>query len=142
MLCILQPVFLSMMMNQVLHHDYKKWLESLALHEPVSEYRHNDTGEDNADAHMKRQVMWREVIVAVTNGKLNFGPWEQIFYGNFNGRRKKEFLLKLLENNGEPWKHYPSIKIKKNKENNWKVIFKELQKRIINLIGLKSGKYR
>jgi secondary thiamine-phosphate synthase enzyme len=79
-----------------LHHDYKKWLEHLAPHEPVSGYRHNDTGEDNADAHMKRQVMGREVVVAVTNGELDFGPWEQIFYGEFDGRRKKRVLVKII----------------------------------------------
>lgn len=79
-----------------LHHDYEKWLEKLAPHEPVSQYRHNDTGEDNADAHMKRQVMGREVVVAVTNGKLDFGPWEQIFYGEFDGRRRKRALVKII----------------------------------------------
>jgi len=79
-----------------LHHDYEKWLEKLAPHEPVSQYRHNDTGEDNADAHMKRQVMGREVLVAVTNGQLDFGPWEQIFYGEFDGRRKKRALIKII----------------------------------------------
>lgn len=77
-------------------HDYDKWLEKLAPHEPVSQYRHNDTGEDNADAHLKRQVMGREVVVAVTNGKLDFGPWEQIFYGEFDGRRKKRVLIKII----------------------------------------------
>jgi secondary thiamine-phosphate synthase enzyme len=79
-----------------LHNDYDKWLEKLAPHEPVSQYRHNDTGEDNADAHMKRQVMGREVVVAVTNGKLDFGPWEQIFYGEFDGRRRKRALVKII----------------------------------------------
>jgi secondary thiamine-phosphate synthase enzyme len=79
-----------------LHHDYEKWLEKLAPHEPVSGYRHNDTGEDNADAHMKRQVMGREVVVAVTNGKLDFGTWEQIFYGEFDGRRRKRVLVKII----------------------------------------------
>ena len=73
-----------------LHKDYEKWLEGLAPHEPVSQYRHNDTGEDNADAHLKRQVMGREVVVAVTDGRLDFGPWEQIFYGEFDGRRPKK----------------------------------------------------
>ena len=77
-------------------HDYDKWLEKLAPHEPVSQYRHNDTGEDNADAHLKRQVMGREVVVAVTKGKLDFGPWEQIFYGEFDGRRKKRVLIKII----------------------------------------------
>ncbi len=79
-----------------LHHDYDKWLENLAPHEPVSGYRHNDTGEDNADAHMKRQIMGREVVVAITNGELDFGTWEQIFYGEFDGRRKKRVLIKII----------------------------------------------
>jgi secondary thiamine-phosphate synthase enzyme len=79
-----------------LHQDYEKWLEKLAPHEPVDQYRHNDTGEDNADAHMKRQVMGREVVVAVTNGQLDFGTWEQIFYGEFDGRRKKRVLVKII----------------------------------------------
>jgi secondary thiamine-phosphate synthase enzyme len=79
-----------------LHQDYKKRLEKLAPHEPVSGYRHNDTGEDNADAHMKRQVMGREVVVAVTNGRLDFGTWEQIFYGEFDGRRRKRVLIKII----------------------------------------------
>lgn len=79
-----------------LHHDYDVWLEKLAPHAPTSQYRHNDTGEDNADAHLKRQVMGREVVVAVTEGKLDFGPWEQIFYGEFDGRRKKRVLIKVI----------------------------------------------
>jgi secondary thiamine-phosphate synthase enzyme len=79
-----------------LHADYKKWLEKLAPHEPTSQYRHNDTGEDNADAHIKRQVMGREVVVAITKGKLDFGTWEQIFYGEFDGRRKKRVLVKII----------------------------------------------
>ena len=79
-----------------LHQDYERWLEKLAPHEPVSGYLHNRTGEDNADAHMKRQIMGREVVVAVTNGKLDFGPWEQIFYGEFDGRRKKRVLVKMI----------------------------------------------
>ena len=79
-----------------LHHDYETWLEKLAPHEPVSSYWHNRTGEDNADAHMKRQVMGREVVVAVTEGGLDFGPWEQIFYGEFDGRRRKRVLVKLI----------------------------------------------
>ena len=79
-----------------LHSDYEKWLEKLAPHEPVSQYRHNDTGEDNADAHMKRQLMGREVVVAVTNGQLDFGTWEQIFYGEFDGRRRKRVLVKII----------------------------------------------
>ena len=79
-----------------LHHDYEVWLEKLAPHAPISQYRHNDTGEDNADAHMKRQVMGREVVVAVTNGKLDFGTWERIFYGEFDGRRRKRVLVKII----------------------------------------------
>ena len=78
-----------------LHLDLEVWLEKLAPHEPVSQYRHN-TGEDNADAHLKRSVMGREVVVAITNGKLDFGPWEQIFYGEFDGRRKKRVLIKII----------------------------------------------
>jgi len=79
-----------------LHHDYEKWLEELAPHEPIEDYRHNDTGEDNADAHLKRQVMGREVVVAITNGKLDFGPWETIFYGEFDGKRNKRVLVKII----------------------------------------------
>lgn len=79
-----------------LHHDYEKWLESLAPHEPVSHYRHNMTGEDNGDAHLKRQIMGREVVVAVTKGQLDFGPWEQIFYGEFDGGRRKRVLVKII----------------------------------------------
>lgn len=79
-----------------LMHDYEIWLEKLAPHEPVSSYQHNRTGEDNADAHMKRQIMGREVVVAVTNGSLDFGPWEQIFYGEFDGRRRKRVLVKII----------------------------------------------
>jgi len=79
-----------------LHHDYEVWLEGLAPHEPVSSYHHNRTGEDNADAHLKRQVMGREVVVAVTGGRLDFGPWEQIFYGEFDGRRRKRVLVKVI----------------------------------------------
>lgn len=78
-----------------LHSDFDKWLEKLAPHEPVSQYRHNN-GEDNADAHLKRQIMGREVVVAITNGKLDFGTWEQIFYGEFDGRRKKRVLVKII----------------------------------------------
>jgi len=78
-----------------LHQDYEKWLEKLAPHAPVSRYKHN-VGEDNADAHMKRQIMGREVVVAVTDGKLDFGTWEQIFYGEFDGRRKKRVLIKII----------------------------------------------
>jgi secondary thiamine-phosphate synthase enzyme len=79
-----------------LHQDFEKWLEGLAPHAPVKQYRHNDTGEDNADAHLKRQIMGREVVVAITDGKLDFGPWEQIFYGEFDGRRKKRVLVKVI----------------------------------------------
>ena len=79
-----------------LHHDYEAWLEKLAPHEPVSGYWHNRTGEDNADAHMKRQVMGREVVVAITEGRLDFGPWEQIFYGEFDGGRRKRVLVKII----------------------------------------------
>ena len=78
-----------------LHHDFDIWLEKLAPHEPVSHYRHND-GEDNADAHLKRQIMGREVMVAITEGRLDFGPWEQIFYGEFDGRRRKRVLVKII----------------------------------------------
>ncbi|NTV21791.1 MAG: YjbQ family protein [Chlorobium limicola] len=79
-----------------LHQDYKRWLEELAPHEPISRYRHNMTGEDNGDAHHKRQIMGREVVIAVTKGKLHFGAWEQIFYGEFDGMRKKRVLVKII----------------------------------------------
>ena len=79
-----------------LHQDYEKWLEELAPHAPTSRYLHNRTGEDNGDAHLKRQVMGREVVVAVTNGALDFGPWEQIFYGEFDGGRRKRVLVKII----------------------------------------------
>lgn len=79
-----------------LHHDYELWLEKLAPHAPTSAYQHNQTGEDNADAHLKRQVMGREVVVGITTGKLDFGPWEQIFYGEFDGRRRKRVLVKII----------------------------------------------
>ena len=79
-----------------LHHDYEVWLEGLAPHAPTSRYRHNETGEDNADAHLKRQVMGREVVVAITAGKLDLGPWERILYGEFDGRRKKRVLVKVI----------------------------------------------
>ncbi len=79
-----------------LHEDYEKWLQKLAPHEPTSQYFHNRTGEDNADAHMKRQVMGREVVVAITEGRLDFGTWEQIFYGEFDGRRRKRVLVKII----------------------------------------------
>jgi len=78
-----------------LHGDFEEWLEGLAPHEPVSKYRHNRTGEDNADGHLKRTIMGREVVVAITKGKLDFGPWEQIFYGEFDGRRRKRVLVKI-----------------------------------------------
>ena len=77
-------------------HDYEKWLEHLAPHEPTNQYDHNKTGEDNADAHLKRQVMGREVVVAITNGELDFGPWEEIFYGEFDGKRPKRVLVKII----------------------------------------------
>ena len=100
-LCLVNPMHItaSVFINDDeagLHHDYDRWLERLAPHEPVSGYRHNDTGEDNADAHMKRQLMGREVVVAVTNGELDFGTWEQIFYGEFDGRRQKRVLVKII----------------------------------------------
>ncbi|GBF24484.1 hypothetical protein MnTg01_00823 [archaeon MnTg01] len=79
-----------------LHKDYEKWLEELAPHSPIDNYDHNKTGEDNADAHLKRQVMGREVVIAITNGTLDFGPWEQIFYGEFDGKRKKRVLVKII----------------------------------------------
>jgi secondary thiamine-phosphate synthase enzyme len=79
-----------------LHQDYEDWLEELAPHAPIEQYRHNRTGEDNADAHLKRQIMGREVVVAVTNGRLDFGTWEQIFYGEFDGRRRKRVLVKII----------------------------------------------
>jgi len=77
-------------------HDYEKWLEELAPHAPTTQYDHNNTGEDNADAHLKRQVMGREVVVAITNGELDFGPWEEIFYGEFDGKRPKRVLVKII----------------------------------------------
>ncbi len=77
-------------------HDYEKWLEGLAPHAPTTQYDHNKTGEDNADAHLKRQIMGREVVVAITNGKLDFGPWEEIFYGEFDGKRPKRVLVKII----------------------------------------------
>lgn len=79
-----------------LHQDYDEWLERLAPHAPTNQYLHNRTGEDNADAHMKRQIMGREVVVAITEGKLDFGPWEQIFYGEFDGGRRKRALIKII----------------------------------------------
>ncbi len=79
-----------------LHHDFANWLEKLAPHEPIQQYRHNDTGEDNADAHIKRQIMGREVVVAITGGRLDLGRWEQIFYGEFDGQRRKRVLVKII----------------------------------------------
>jgi secondary thiamine-phosphate synthase enzyme len=79
-----------------LHQDYEKWLENLAPHAPISQYQHNRTGEDNGDAHLKRQIMGREVTVAVTDGRLDFGTWERIFYGEFDGRRRKRVLVKII----------------------------------------------
>lgn len=79
-----------------LHRDFHKWLEKLAPHKPIEQYSHNDTGEENADAHLKRQIMGREVVIAVTNSKLDFGPWEQIFYGEFDGMRNKRVLVKII----------------------------------------------
>jgi len=79
-----------------LHADFEKWLEALAPHEPLRNYRHNNTGEDNADAHLKRTIMGREVVIAITEGRLDFGPWEQVFYGEFDGRRRKRVLVKII----------------------------------------------
>ncbi len=100
-LCLVNPMHItaSVFINDDesgLHHDYDVWLEKLAPHEPVRGYHHNRTGEDNADAHMKRQLMGREVVVAITAGKLDFGTWEQIFYGEFDGRRRKRVLVKII----------------------------------------------
>ena len=79
-----------------LHKDFEKWLEHIAPHNPIEQYQHNDTGEDNADAHLKRQIMGREVVIAITNGELDFGPWEQVFYGEFDGQRNKKVLVKVI----------------------------------------------
>jgi secondary thiamine-phosphate synthase enzyme len=100
-LCLVNPMHItaSVFINDDedgLHQDYEHWLERIAPHEPVGSYLHNRTGEDNADAHMKRQVMGREVVVAITGGKLDFGTWEQIFYGEFDGGRKKRVLVKII----------------------------------------------
>jgi secondary thiamine-phosphate synthase enzyme len=100
-LCLVNAMHItaSVYINDAEHgllQDYEEWLERLAPHEPVARYRHNDTGEDNADAHLKRQVMGRGVVVAVTDGKLDFGPWEQIYYGEFDGRRRKRVLVKVI----------------------------------------------
>lgn len=100
-LCLVNPLHItaSVFINDNesgLHHDYDIWLENLAPHEPISKYWHNRTGEDNADAHLKRQVLGREVVVAVTNGQLDFGTWEQIFYAEFDGMRQKRVLVKII----------------------------------------------
>ena len=100
-LCLVNPMHISSSVfinddESGLHHDFEVFLERLAPHSPTEQYRHNDTGEDNADAHIKRQIFGREVVVAVTKGKLDFGTWEQIFYGEFDGRRKKRILIKII----------------------------------------------
>jgi len=100
-LCLVNPMHItaSVFINDDesgLHQDFEKWLEQLAPHSPISQYKHNLTGEDNADAHLKRTIMSREVVVAITKGKLDFGPWEQIFYGEFDGQRRKRVLVKIL----------------------------------------------
>ena len=100
-LCLVNPMHISSSVfinddESGLHHDFEVFLEKLVPHEPIRQYRHNDTGEDNADAHIKRQVFGREVVVAVTEGRLDFGTWEQIFYGEFDGRRKKRILIKII----------------------------------------------
>jgi secondary thiamine-phosphate synthase enzyme len=100
-LCLVNPMHISASVyinddEPGLLKDYDDFLERIVPHEPIDQYRHNDTGEDNADAHIKRQVMGREVVVAITNGKLDFGPWEQIFYGEFDGRRPKRVLVKVI----------------------------------------------
>jgi secondary thiamine-phosphate synthase enzyme len=99
LLCNAMHITASVFINddeRGLHKDFETWLERLAPERPYSQYRHNDTGEDNADAHLKRTVMGREVVVAVTNGQLDFGPWEQIFYGEFDGKRRKRVLVKII----------------------------------------------
>ena len=100
-LCLVNPLHItaSVFINddeKGLHKDYEKFFETLVPHEPVRQYRHNDTGEDNADAHIKRQLMGREVVVAITGGKLDFGTWEQIFYGEWDGKRAKRILIKII----------------------------------------------
>lgn len=100
-LCLVNPMHISASVfvnddERGLHADFERWLEELAPHAPTEQWRHNDTGEDNADAHIKRQIMGREVVVAITDGRLDFGPWEQIFYGEFDGRRKKRILVKII----------------------------------------------
>ena len=99
LLCNAMHISASVFINddeRGLHADFEAWLEKLAPEHPHGQYRHNDTGEDNADAHLKRSVMGREVVVAVTGGKLDFGPWEQIFYGEFDGKRRKRVLVKII----------------------------------------------
>ena len=100
-LCLVTPMHItaSVFINDDepgLHHDYERVLEALVPHAPTSQYRHNDTGEDNADAHIKRQLLGHQVVVAITGGKLDFGPWEQIFYGEFDGKRRKRVLVKII----------------------------------------------
>jgi secondary thiamine-phosphate synthase enzyme len=100
-LCLINSMHISSSIfinddEEGLHRDLHEWLEKLAPHEPINQYRHNDTGEENADAHLKRQIMGREVVVAITKGRLDFGPWEQIFYGEFDGNRKKRILVKII----------------------------------------------
>jgi secondary thiamine-phosphate synthase enzyme len=100
-LCLVNPMHISASVfvnddERGLHADFERWLVELAPHAPTQQWRHNDTGEDNADAHLKRQIMGREVVVAVTDGKLDFGTWEQIFYGEFDGRRSKRVLVKII----------------------------------------------
>ncbi len=100
-LCLVNPMHItaSVFVNddeRGLHHDYERFFEALVPHEPVSQWRHNDTGEDNADAHVKRQLMGREVVLAITGGRLDFGPWEQVFYGEWDGRRPKRVLIKII----------------------------------------------
>jgi len=99
LLCNAMHITASVFINddeRGLHNDFEKWLEGLAPEKPYSKYKHNDTGEDNADAHLKRTIMGREVVVAVTDGELDFGPWEQIFYGEFDGKRRKRVLVKII----------------------------------------------
>ncbi len=100
-LCLINSMHISASIfinddEEGLHRDFLEWLEKLAPHEPINRYKHNDTGEENADAHLKRQIMGREVVVAITKGKLDFGPWEQIFYGEFDGNRNKRVLVKII----------------------------------------------
>jgi len=99
LLCNAMHITASVFINddeRGLHHDFEEWLEGLAPEKPHSRYRHNDTGEDNGDAHLKRTIMGREAVIAVTNGHLDFGPWEQVFYGEFDGKREKRVLVKII----------------------------------------------